>query len=697
MIRGIFRLAWQGSGLQDGLRNAGNKGDRRAFPNHLSILCDGWDFARLLAAATEPSTIVEVNMPSTYPGRKPSYLMLIRIPRRLFTVCLAFLPSLAMAAAPVVLNVTDSATYGPRVAPGSLATLFGTDLAGDTLSASGFPLTSNLGGTTVSVAGTLAPLLYVSAGQINFQVPSSVKTGAVNIVVNGPGGASAAFNFTVTAAAPSIFQYGTNHALAQNADFSLNGPTARAAAASVITVYLTGQGAVDNSVADGSATPDSPLATAKAIATATIGPLNAPVKFFGLTPEFTGLAQANIEVPSLPTGDYPLRITAGGFIGASAVVSISGSGTPYTSLLTLTASTAFANPNPNNIALYNGIAYVCGSNRIAMVDVGDPTVPTLLGTFGDSILNGAGNRCAINTTSGGTPFLVDIVGADSGPQQAFAVFTLNNPRIPALLTVYKTPYSHFENLSFSGFYGIATTSYITYVTATGAIASQQGDFLVFSFVNPTAPVFVTALTPSSIAGSGNLNLKPYAEVVGNYAYVASSTATGASTSGVGTINVVDLTLPSAPNPLAQIIVPQSAIVLSFGVAGNTLLAAGNTAGQRNPGVPDFDFLGNLTLTSMDLTSPQLPSITSTLTTQTPANGTFFTSAFSNGVFAIVNKPPPGDNSGPSSLMIVDARRPASMSLYPLQTQFGFSGILTTSNGFLLAPTSLGLNVYRLQQ
>ena len=75
---------------------------------------------------------------------------------------------------------------------------------------------------------------------------------------------------------------------------------------------------------------------------------------------------------------------------------------------------------------------------------------------------------------------------------------------------------------------------------------------------------------------------------------------------------------------------------------------------------------------------------------------FYTVAFSNGVFAIVNDPPVTDDFGPSSLMIVDARTPSSILLYPFQTQFGFSGMLTTSNGFLLAPTSSGLNIYSLQ-
>ena len=518
-------------------------------------------------------------------------------------------------------------------------------------------------------------------------------------LVNGPGGASAAFSFTVTAAAPSIFQYGTNRALAQNADGTLNGSSAPAAASSVITVYLTGQGALNHSVADGTAAPLSPLSSATATATATIGPLNTPVQFFGLTPQFAGLAQANIQVPALPSGDYPLVITAGGYVSASAVVSVSGSGTAYTSPLTLVGSAAFVNTNPNSIAVYNNVAYVCGASRIVMVDISNASAPATIGEFGDSVLNGYGDRCVVNT-SGTIPFLVEIVGQDSGSTESLAVYSLASPKSPILLTIASTTYSHMEDLSFSGYYGIATTSYITYSTATAQIAAQEGDYLVFSFANPAAPAFITAMQPSSAPGSGNLNLKPYANVVGSvYSYVASSTATGASTVGAAVLDVINLTIPTLPSPVSQVTIPQAAILLSVDISGNTLLAAGNTTGQRNPGIPDFDFTGYLTLTTMDVTNLQLPNVISTVTTQIQANGTFYTSTFSNGVFAIVNKPPMSDNFGPSSLMIVDARTPSAIVLYPYQTEFGFSGILATSNGanqFLLAPTALGLNIYQLQ-
>ena len=74
-------------------------------------------------------------------------------------------------------------------------------------------------------------------------------------------------------------------------------------------------------------------------------------------------------MPALATGDYPLVITIGGFVSASAIVSVSGSGTAYTSPLTLVGSASFANSDTSSIVLYNNVAYVCGEDRIVMVDV----------------------------------------------------------------------------------------------------------------------------------------------------------------------------------------------------------------------------------------------------------------------------------------------------------------------------------------
>ncbi len=147
---------------------------------------------------------------------------------------------------------------------------------------------TSMAGATVYVNQAPVPLLYVSQTQINFQVPSGLAAGTANMYVTRSGGQSALFQFTVVSSAPGIFQDTSNHAIAQNPDDSTNSSGNPVASGAVLVVYLTGQGALDHAVPDGTATPDSPLSSATATATATIGGMNATVQFLGLTPGFTG-------------------------------------------------------------------------------------------------------------------------------------------------------------------------------------------------------------------------------------------------------------------------------------------------------------------------------------------------------------------------------------------------------------------------
>src|SRR5262249_1694349 len=150
---------------------------------------------------------------------------------------------------------------------------------------------------------------------------------------------------------------------------------------------------------------------------------------------------------------------------------------------------------------------------------------------------GNGERSAINT-SAANPYLVEIVGPSTSPE-SFAIYDLSNPQSPTLLDVATTSFPHMVDLSFAGNSAFATTSYITYFIGSNGVASQTGDFLAFDFTNPSNPQFLGSLQPSSLPGSGNQNLKPFAEVVDQtYAYVASSTATGTSTSGTGVLDVI---------------------------------------------------------------------------------------------------------------------------------------------------------------
>ena len=144
------------------------------------------------------------------------------------------------------------------------------------------------------------------------------------------------------------------------------------------------------------------------------------------------------------------------------------------------------------------MAYVCSANRIVMVDVTTPTQPTYIGEFSDSVLNGTGDRCVINTTVT-DPYLVVIIGASTSAE-SFAIYGLSNPQSPNLLDIASTTYANMVDLSFAGPYAFVTTSYISYYQNNGDIFAQNGDLVAFNFTNPAAPLFLGILQPSGIAG-----------------------------------------------------------------------------------------------------------------------------------------------------------------------------------------------------
>ena len=224
-------------------------------------------------------------------------------------------------------GIVNGANFQPGpLAPGSIFSIFGSNLAASEEQASLIPLPLSLVGASVTVNGLPAPLYYVGPSQINAQAPFESSPGPANLVANAGGVDTASAAFTMAAAAPAIFVDSGSHAIAQNQDLSLNTSRAPAKPGTLITAYLTGQGVVNPSVATGAAAPAGPLAWASLPYSATVGGEAAKVHFLGLTPGLVGLLQANIEVPPLAgrsSGDYPLVVTVGGVASKPAALSVS--------------------------------------------------------------------------------------------------------------------------------------------------------------------------------------------------------------------------------------------------------------------------------------------------------------------------------------------------------------------------------------
>ncbi len=218
--------------------------------------------------------------------------------------------------------VVNAASYVPQVSPGSLASLFGVNLAASDATASA-PLPRSLSGVAVTVNGRPAPILAVTSTQVNFQVPWETEIGTATIEVTVSGLATGSVTVPVLPAAPGIFSDGSGRSAIQNSDYTANSPANAARTGDTVIAYLTGCGSVDASIADGAAAAFGAPIRATSAASATIGGLPAQVSFTGLTPGFVGLVQMNIVVPQgLAPGDYPLVVSIHGVASNSATVSV---------------------------------------------------------------------------------------------------------------------------------------------------------------------------------------------------------------------------------------------------------------------------------------------------------------------------------------------------------------------------------------
>ena len=208
-------------------------------------------------------------------------------------------------------------------------------LADDTAQASDTPWPPSLANRQVVVNETIvAPLLYVSSRQINFQFPSGAPSGANRIAVRraDTGELIAGGTVLVAGVSPGLFtltQDGKGQAAARNQDgITGNGPSNPAPKGSYISLYGTGQGPVSPAVPDGFPASANPTSSTVALPTSdaktclstqpsmcvVIGSSFGNIQYTGLAPTYVGLWQINVQIPSdVAAGNaVPVRVIING-------------------------------------------------------------------------------------------------------------------------------------------------------------------------------------------------------------------------------------------------------------------------------------------------------------------------------------------------------------------------------------------------
>lgn len=203
-----------------------------------------------------------------------------------------------------------------NVAPGGLVAIFGERFAHaqtDTFAIEGARLPTSMNGVEVTIDGRPAPLLMVTDGQINSQVPFETTAGSRPIVVTNAAGSSASFNVTVSGVAPALFRL--NEEVGQVirvADFSFITPDNPATTDDLLAVVSTGFGQTLPALQTGVSVPDTGIFVVPQIVTAVIGARSATVIGAGAAPGLPGLYLVALRVPSgLSAGLHPLQVRVG--------------------------------------------------------------------------------------------------------------------------------------------------------------------------------------------------------------------------------------------------------------------------------------------------------------------------------------------------------------------------------------------------
>jgi uncharacterized protein (TIGR03437 family) len=221
-----------------------------------------------------------------------------------------------LLASPRIDVILNSAGNGAgAVAPGSIVSVYGTNLAAGSATASENPLPKVLAGSRILINGLLAPLLSAGPTQINAQVPYEVPPGIATVVAIEGNSVSTPVALQIQETAPGIFAV-------LNQDGTVNGPTHAAASGSTLLVLLTGLGPTEPSLPTGVAAPAGQPVSALAPLSATLGGQPAPVLAAGLEPGLVGVFLVTLSVPPQVPGNHPLVIQAGGFLSNSLAVNI---------------------------------------------------------------------------------------------------------------------------------------------------------------------------------------------------------------------------------------------------------------------------------------------------------------------------------------------------------------------------------------
>jgi uncharacterized protein (TIGR03437 family) len=213
--------------------------------------------------------------------------------------------------APAGIRNAAGDTPDGTVAPGSIISIYGANLAAELAVGPSNPLAQAIGDIYVTVNDSLLPLIFVSPTQINAQLLSTLGEGEYTLTVHITGKADVVGTFKVKRNAPGVFYNVTETGMPLVAALHQDGTPitleAPALKGETISFFGTGLGSYDRPIIDGFLLPGTEVYK-----------LMDPVKVLAALPVSTPAGSTAAEVPPV-TRDPAFAGGAAGMVGTSVI------------------------------------------------------------------------------------------------------------------------------------------------------------------------------------------------------------------------------------------------------------------------------------------------------------------------------------------------------------------------------------------
>lgn len=359
----------------------------------------------------------------------------------------------------------------------------------------------------------------------------------------------------------------------------------------------------------------------------------------------TGLAngQYDVEVTVTKADGAPIPGGTGRgtlFIGAplTATIVVSPTEAPQgTSTVATTLTIESQIPHDNPLSVVSQVAF---SGAADVNRYGDFVYVAT--SSGIRVYNVAGANINapvfVRTVSGAASFMETkndrLYVVNSTNTTRLSIYSLADPSNPSLLgATASIPYNNADNMVITDTHVYVSAIQFVFFVNNHDIFDHNGALLSIDISNPAAPFLDGVLFNENGTNNdgikntngvdqfgGNRNVWTVRQATPTLLYLVGSTATGTNTqAGVGFLAVIDISNPLNMTVVREVTIPGTVQALGLSIDGNQAFVTGSSGGWNDFGA-DMGLVGNVVLTTLDISTPDNPVVTHTETLSRSSRG-----------------------------------------------------------------------------